>query len=265
MRTPARQMPFNRSRSDQVETRGQRTKEKGKQQVQSFPSSPSSFSWTSFTYPACILLAGALGLFCNWGCAAHRGEHQPDQQIMEAACAGGMQQIQRRFFVSSQGRIGVNGEAGSLARELTAALNATANCSAIMLPLDFPIDPAPGSPPGSSPQLLRFIESAGPSPAIDELLVVYVTDIIPFRPMRISAVLERRSIAEGIVLHRDQRTWNAPLDMDPLSPSPLNRMLLNRPPPMGLVEKHELNRLSPLTFQRDVAAKVAQELAIAPL
>lgn len=184
---------------------------------------------------------------------------------MEAACAGGMQQIQRRFFVSSQGRIGVNGEAGSLARELTAALNATANCSAIMLPLDFPIDPAPGSPPGSSPQLLRFIESAGPSPAIDELLVVYVTDIIPFRPMRISAVLERRSIAEGIVLHRDQRTWNAPLDMDPLSPSPLNRMLLNRPPPMGLVEKHELNRLSPLTFQRDVAAKVAQELAIAPL
>lgn len=199
------------------------------------------------------------------GCALHRWKRREDHTREEAACADGVPQIQRRFFVSSQGRLGINGEAGSFAREIAAAVNAIPGCSAVLLPLDFPIDSPPDLPPGPSRQLLQFIERTGPSPAIDELLLVHVTDVVAFRPMRISAVIERRSIGDGMTLSREHRTWNAPLDMDPLSPNPINRFLLNHPVPMGVAENHELNRVSPQTFQRTVAEQVAQQLSRAPL
>lgn len=209
-------------------------------------------------------LAGLLLLLTS--CASHRGAHDNQSTRDEVPCAnGGVPQIQRRFFVSAQGRMGVNGEPGSFARELAAALNATPNCTAILLPVDFPIHAPPEAGSPFPPPLARWIEMAGPSPAIDELLIVSVTDIVPFRPMRISAVLERHSLSDGTVIWRDQRTWNAPLDMDPLSPNPINRMILNRPPPLGVVEKHELNRLSPVTFQHTVAEQLATELAASPL
>jgi len=214
--------------------------------------------------PILLGLTGMIAVFSS--CAAHRGQKDASRGHDEVSCTNGTSlPIQRRFFVSSQGRLGINGEPGSFARELTASLNATPNCTAIMLPLDFPLHATPESGSGMSPQLARWVEMAGPSPAVDELLIVSVTDVVPFRPMRIGAVLECRSLADGTVLWREQRTWNAPLDMDPISPSPINRVLLNRPPPLGVVEKHELNRLSPQTFQRSVAEKVAAELALSPL
>ncbi|WP_437227787.1 hypothetical protein SH661x_000554 [Planctomicrobium sp. SH661] len=213
-----------------------------------------------------VMTAASMALIPT-GCAQlhRRKNREAKQEDSEAACTNAALRIQRRFFVSSQGPLGVNGEAGGFAREIVAAMNTIPGCSAILLPLNFPIDPPPGMPPGPSPQLLRYIEAAGPSPAVDELLVVHVTDVAPFRPMRISAVLERRSIGDGTTLSRDHKTWNAPLDMDPLSPNGFNRFLLNHPPPMGVVENHELNRLSPQTFQRGVAEQVATEIARSPL
>jgi len=199
------------------------------------------------------------------GCS-HLPRHKARKAEEEAAqCLAAQQQIARRFFISSQGRMGVNGQAGSFARELTASINAIPNCTAIMLPLDFPVDAPPGQEPGPSPQLLQFIHSAGPSDAIDEVLIVHVTDVVDFRPMRISAVLERRTVGDGVVIARDHRTWNAPVDNQPLSPSRLNRFILNHPPAAAVVEQMELSRLSPQTFQRTVAEGLAQELSVSPL
>jgi len=216
-----------------------------------------------------MLLPAAIGLggLCLFpaGCLHLHGKHKASQEAAETPCATGIPQIQRRFFVASQGRLGINAEAGSFARELSAAINATPNCTAVLLPLDCPILAHPSTGPGFSPQLMHCVEMAGPSPAVDELLIVAVTDVVAFRPMRIGAILERRSLADGAVIWHDQRTWNAPLDMDPISPNPINRMILNRPPPLGVVEKHELDRLSPQTFQRSVVEKLAAELAASPL
>lgn len=206
-----------------------------------------------------LLMLGALLL--QQGCFLHRAK----KAEQEAECSAGEVRIPRRFFVSPQGQLGINGEPGSFAREIVASLNAQPGCSAILLPIDFPIDSPPGQPPGPSQELQAFITSAGLSPAIDELLIVYVTDVVPFRPMRLSAILERRSIADGMVISRDHRTWNAPIDLDPTGPSAANRKLLNGPPPAGIAEIHELTRLSPKTFQHGVANEVALELVTSPL
>lgn len=195
------------------------------------------------------------------GCLLHRAK----KAEREAQCSPDELRIQRRFFVSPQGQLGINGEPGSFAREIVAALNALPYCSAILMPIDFPIDPPPGHPPGPSQELQAFVASAGSSPAIDELLIVYVTDVVPFRPMRLSAILERRSLVDGMVISRDHRTWNAPIDLDPTGPSAANRKLLNHPPPAGIAEIHELSRLSPRTFQHGIATELALELANSPL
>lgn len=206
-----------------------------------------------------VLVLGTL--LVQQGCFLHRAK----KAEKEAQCSANEVRIPRRFFVSPQGQLGINGEPGSFAREIVASLNAMPGCSAILLPLDFPIDSRPEQGMGPSPELQAFIASAGPSPAIDELLIVYVTDVVPFRPMRLSAILERRSIADGMVISRDHRTWNAPIDLDPTGPSAANRKLLNRPPPAGIAEIQELTRLSPKTFQHGVANEVALELVSSPL
>lgn len=198
------------------------------------------------------------------GCAAHRW-HRRKKGKAGGECADGETAIPRRFFVSPQGPTGINGVAGSLGREVAAALNTQPKCSAVLLPVDFPIDAPPDAPPGPSGQLLHFIESIGPSSAIDELLIVFTTEVVAFRPMRISAILERRSIQDGTTMSREHRTWNAPQDVQPLSPSPVNRLILNHPLPLDVTENQELSRLSPLTFQQKVAVDIARELSSSPI
>jgi hypothetical protein len=169
--------------------------------------------------------------------------------------------VKRRMLVVSRSpQDFVVGPHLDFAQELVAALNTSGGFEAILAPPEMPIPcPGEGEPPAITP-------AGGPVAGVDydEILVVEVTEIRPYPPLRLSAVLERRAAADGQILSRSYRTWNGPVDMQPLYPHPFTRKALWHPAPLGEVEQNELSRLSPHTFFRNVAADVVREIAGSP-
>jgi hypothetical protein len=211
----------------------------------------------------------AVGLAAGWlaGCHSLPGEcHSTSETGLTGignSCPEDGVPIPRRFYVLARGPIGVVGPPQGFVMEVLAALNCRPGCNAILLPPDAPLDPLPGTagPPMALLQLPERLES---DPALEELVLIDVVEFQPFRPMRISAVIERRNISDGTTLSRDHRTWNAPQDLEPLSPSKFNRYILNHPQPLGTVEQQELSRLSPQAFYRNVAYRLAGDLVASP-
>ncbi|WP_437187512.1 hypothetical protein SH668x_000909 [Planctomicrobium sp. SH668] len=189
----------------------------------------------------------------------------PRTQECEKVQVGGRSGIEeaavpRRYFVQAASPLSINGAPGDFAYEIVAALNTEENCSAYLLPPGMSL----GTPDSLSQEFQDWKMHLGADVTIDEILIVNVTDVVPFRPMRLSAFIERRSADSGFSISTLHRTWNAPIDDEPLDPHPFNRKVLQRPPPLGLVQHHELSRLSPKTFQRNVATQIGSELAQLP-
>jgi hypothetical protein len=209
------------------------------------------------------LWAYCLVLAC--GCrGVHSWKHEPAPAADDAACATHPIAIKRRIYVITRGPVGVVGAPQGFGVEVVAALNVLPSCNAILVPPDTPIDP-PQAPPGSLPPSLMMIDGPSPTSEIDEILVITVTEMLPFRPMRLSAVIERRLASDNLIISREHRTWNAPVDEDPPGPNPLNRFMLNHPPPPGVIQQHELSRLSPRAFYRNVAVDIGQGFASGPI
>jgi|GEM_PF-2261072 len=216
---------------------------------------------------ALVLVAG---LAAGWlaGCHGLSGQcHSTSEAGLAGAgnsCPEDGVPIPRRFYVVARGPIGVVGPPQGFVVEVLAALNCRPGCSAILLPPDAPLNPLPGTA-GPPMALLQLPERLPSDPSLEELVLIDVVEFQPFRPMRISAVIERRSISDGTTLSRDHRTWNAPQDLEPLSPSKFNRYILNHPQPLGTVEQQELSRLSPQAFYRNVAYRLAGDLVASPI
>lgn len=206
----------------------------------------------------------ALGL--HPGCrAVHHWKHRHDPPTAEdQTCVSSLPAIQRRFYVIARGPSGTAGPPFGLGAEVVAAINALPNCDAVLLPPDVRPGPPGPLPPGEAEAFRPLPDGPPPPPTVDEVLIIEITESQPFRPMRLSALVERRSPSDGMVIAREHRTWTAPLDTEPLAPHSFNHLILNHPPPLGVVEQHELARLSPRTFHQRVAQELAAELAISP-
>ncbi|HWL09035.1 MAG TPA: hypothetical protein VNQ76_11540 [Planctomicrobium sp.] len=199
------------------------------------------------------------------GCHALGLKRSKSDEEEAVACLNAASSIPRRIYIattSSQQRI-VGGVEHQFVLEVVAALNSIPNCNAILLPPYYPLEALAG-PEGMRPGLSEIQDAYDPDTALEEILLIDVIEMLPYRPMRLRAVLERRHISDGTLISRDHRTWNAPTDNIPLAPGKLNRFLLNRPQPLGHVEAEEMSRLSPQTFMRDVANQVAAELMVTP-
>lgn len=210
------------------------------------------------------LCAMTLGL--HPGCrAVHHWKHRHDPPVTEdQTCVSSLPAIQRRFYVIARGPSGTAGPPFGLGAEVVAAINALPNCDAVLLPPEArPGLPGP-LPSGGQESFPPLPDGPPPPPTVDEVLIIEITESQPFRPMRLSALVERRSPADGMVIAREHRTWTAPVDTEPLAPHAFNRLILNHPPPLGVVEQHELARLSPRAFHQQVAQELAAELAISP-
>jgi hypothetical protein len=199
------------------------------------------------------------------GCRAfHRWRHRHDPVVEDSQCVDATASVKRRVYVICRGPASLAGPPSGFGPEVVAALNALPGFNAILLPPNAPLEPPPNDPNGPPLAVMMLPDGPSPTGAIDEILLIEINEMQPFRPMRLCAVLERRSAADGVVLSREHRAWNAPADMEPLYPSHFNRMILNHPPSLGEVEQHELSRLSPVTFFRNVAGDVAREMATRP-
>lgn len=175
------------------------------------------------------------------------------------------QPIPRFITITDRSPIGVVNDRTLFTQELVAALNELPYCEAALLPPNAPLPSVlqtsgTGIPPWEQP-----VMESGPSLGLDEIWIVQVTEIQPFRPMRLCASIECRQASDGMIIRRLVRTWNAPVDDEPMAPSHFNAKILFRPPPRAVVEHHELSRLSPRTFFRNVAQEVAIELTAPPL
>jgi hypothetical protein len=198
------------------------------------------------------------------GCQGiHFGRTAAVPPAEDAACAANPIAIKRRIYVITRGPVGVVGAPQGFGVEVVAALNVLPTCNAVLVPPGTPIDP-PQAPQGALPPALMMIDGPSPTSEIDEILVITVTEMLPFRPMRLSAVIERRLASDNVIISREHRTWNAPVDEDPPGPNPLNRFMLNHPPPPGVIQQHELSRLSPRAFYRNVAVDIGQGFAAGP-
>jgi len=201
------------------------------------------------------LLAGCQGL--------HRRQDNSSSED-GAVCLKSGSAIPRRIYVATTAphQMIVGGIEHQFVLEVIAALNSLPNCNAILLPPHFSLESLTG-PEGMRPGMSEIPDVYSPDSALEELLLIDVVEMIPYRPMRLRAVLERRLLADGMVISREHRTWNAPEDQEPMFPNPFNRFILNHPQPLAQVEAQELARLSPQTFMRDVARQVATELTTA--
>ncbi len=212
------------------------------------------------------LISGSIVAFGGqFGCQAFRrqSEKAADDGVV---CLVNPSAIPRRFFIaatSAHQRI-IGGIENQFVKEVIAALNSISNCNAILLPPHFSLEALSG-PDGVRPEMSGLVDVYSPDAALEELLLIHVVEMIPYRPMRLSAVLERRHVSDGTLISRDHRTWNAPTDDQPLAPNKFTRFILNHPQPLSQVEAEEMGRLSPLTFMKDVAREIAIELMATPV
>ncbi|SFI36933.1 hypothetical protein [Planctomicrobium piriforme] len=218
----------------------------------------SSFRRTAAIAGCALLLSGQPGChhLAFW-------KHGHAEKEAEDACKCPQFAVPHRIYVVAHGPIGVAGPPQGFVVEVVAALNSIPNCNAILLPPNAPLEPLPGTP-GPPAAILQLPDGLDPNPVIEQLLIIDIVEIQQFRPMRLSAVLERRTVADGMVISRDHRTWNAPIDIEPQGPSKFSRFILNHPPPLDITEQHELSRLSPQTFYRNIAQQLAGELVAVP-
>lgn len=193
--------------------------------------------------------------------------------------------IPRRFFIASRngdrgyGRGGQSGSGGEMTAplnfgvtgspnpflvEVLAAFNSKPNCNAVPIPQHVLYQLEGDGGEGTITSLQTQPDRFDPNPSLEELLVIDVVEVQPYRPMRLSAIVERRHVADGSLISRKHRTWNAPKDDEPQGPNPLNRILLNHPPPLYEVEEKELGRLSPIAFYRNVAQELVEDVLTSP-
>ncbi|WP_437192250.1 hypothetical protein [Planctomicrobium sp. SH527] len=194
-------------------------------------------------------------------------------------------EIPRRFFVASRngdrGRgpgmqsggsmemsaplnFGVTGSPNPFLVEVLAAFNSRPNCNAIPIPPHVLYQFDGEGTEGAVMSLQTHPDRFDPNPSFEEVLVIDVVEVQPYRPMRLSAIVERRNVADGSLISRKHQTWNAPKDDEPQGPNPLNRILLNHPPPLHEVEDKELGRLSPIAFYRNVAKELVDGVLASP-
>lgn len=204
----------------------------------------------------CVILL--CGLCLNSGCRTWGWWHRDETAASETCDLQGPVPPNRRVFVVT-GPGHHDGQELFVA-EVVAALQSHQQCEVVHLPIhdpafdpmtgEFTIDPVKWPPISVTP---------------DTVLTIRVTELFPFRPMRLSADVELRYAVGGHVVYRDTRTWQAPVDVEPMPPGRLNRKILNHPLPPGIQEHEELSRLSPRTFMGNVARGLAQELLAVPL
>lgn len=208
----------------------------------------------------CLLaIVGLMGNGCRWCGKWRPGKTATaDVTVMEAA------PVPRRIFVVT-GRAGRAGQAEFVA-ELVAALSQNQCCEVVCVPAPVPIDPCAVVDPQFEPQVvidpLRWPPLATYP---DTVLYVEVTELLPYRPMRMSARIELRDAHSGQTVYQTFRTWDAPSDLEPMPPGHLNLKLLHHPPPTAIQEEVALGRLSPRAFLTQVAGEVACELLSIPL
>lgn len=172
--------------------------------------------------------------------------------------------IQRRFFVEERRAFNPLNETHPFVTELIAAINLRPACQTFFVPWEqtmlvaaggaWQVPACPGVPP-EPPQL----------PTVDQYLLVQVTEVVPYRPMRMSAIIEQRSAALNYAPVIRHRTWEAMVDDKPLTPRHFDTKLFEKPEPVFIIEDRDLSRLSPRIFFRFVARQLALELATAPM
>jgi hypothetical protein len=153
---------------------------------------------------------------------------------------------------------------GMFVRELIAELGKTNHCEVVLLPRPSPLYPGPPPVPEAMPVI---DEQQWPPvhPLPDTFLVVELSELEPYRPMRLGARIELKEIHTGETVFQTIRTWQAPVDESPSPPGLANLKLLNRPRPPSLEERAEMTRLSPRTFMNHVAQELARTLLQEPL
>ncbi|WP_437204150.1 hypothetical protein [Planctomicrobium sp. SH664] len=214
--------------------------------------------------PASLLCLMGIALLMVSGCQSWFPWKKCEPTAPPAECGpllDANQPIPRSVSVLDRSTVGIPGERTFFTQELVAALNQVPYCQAILLPPNFPL---PGAPYAGAPQPEECPQASEIPVGTDEIWIVQVTEIQPFRPIRVCATIERRQSYDGLLIERIQRTWDAPIDDEPLAPSHFNARILRKPPPRGIVEHHELSRLSPRTYIRNITQELAIEL-MAPL
>lgn len=206
-----------------------------------------------------LAIAGLMHGGCRWCGKWKRGKSATaGAAVVESA------PIPRRVFVVT-GRTGVAGQEEFVA-ELVAALNKIRHCEVVCVPAPLPIDRCSALNQQFEPQVVIDPLRWPPlSPSPDTVLYVDLTELRPYRPMRLSARIELRDAHSGQTLYQKFRTWDAPSDLEPMPPSHLNLKLLHHPPPAALQEDLALGRLSPRVLMSHVAAEVACEILSLPL
>ncbi len=147
--------------------------------------------------------------------------------------------------------------------EVVAALNQHPGCNAILLPPTVNLEEMIRMKSGASEGEMRV--PMEPDSALEEILLINVLEVLPFRPMRLQAIIERRHLFDGTLISRNTRTWNAPADCEPQGPSKFNRFRLWHPPPLAAIESKEMDRLSPHTFMKNIANEIAVEIVARPV
>ena len=179
----------------------------------------------------------------------------PHRVAREADCAAerGAIIMRRYLIMPGEPRAFDSGPATVLSQEIASAVNAIPGCNAVLVPHAI-------LHPGPPCELVGMSGEPLPMPDVDEILVISVSDFQPYRPMRVGVHIERISPG-GFLLGNQRRTYRAPDDGEPLGPHPFNNLILKHPPPVAVLEDHELTRLSPTRFLTHVAGEFAHELA----
>lgn len=205
-----------------------------------------------------LLVAASLLSGCRW--LPRWGREECDS---ECACAVTVAPPPRRIYIITPGLPPPGAQPG-LVPELIAALNAQPQCQAVPIPVELLPPPLPDGEIDFAAACRNHPEGMSLTAELDEVLIIHVLEVQPFRPMRVTARIERRMAFDGSLISQAHRTWVAPPDLEPLAPNPVNRHILRHPPPLGAVAQHELSRLSPRTFYGNIAAELALEIARPP-
>lgn len=194
------------------------------------------------------------------------GCHWLPWRTEEVPCAGQVAPaIPRRYFIEERRPLAPGAVTHPFVHELTGALNLHPGCQGYLIPWEQPLLMAGQGTGWQPPAVPLSACEAGAIPAIDQYLLVEVTEVVPYRPMRLSAVLELRSAANGFIPLVQHRSWEGGVDAEPLHPKHYDTRLFEHPEPMFLMENRELGRLSPRVFFQQVARLAAAELCAAPL